>query len=419
MLNRDHYILTLFSFKWLLVSCFIGATVGSGSAFFLAALHWATDWREAHKWIIWTLPLGGMAVGLIYFYFGKSAEAGNNRIIQEIQSPNRLIPLKMAPLVVFGTIVTHLFGGSAGREGTAVQMGGAIADQLHGLFKFEKEDRRLLIAAGVSAGFASVFGTPLAGAIFGLEMALIGKVNYKAILPCFLSAALAHYATTAWGITHTVYNISEIPALSGSSILWMISAGICFGIAGLAFSVSTKAMGKLYSKYISYAPLRPFVGGVIIAGLVALIGTTKYIGLGVPTIEAAFNSDLPYYDFAVKIAFTAITLGAGYKGGEVTPLFFIGATLGNALSFFMPLPMSLLAGCGFVAVFSAAANTPIACIFMGVELFGAEGGTYIGIACVVAYLFSGHTGIYKDQIIGASKGMIAGKENKKLNDISS
>ena len=166
-------------------------------------------------------------------------------------------------------------------------------------------------------------------------------------------------------------------------------------------------------------PFRPFVGGVIIALLVWALGTTKYIGLGVPTIVEAFSTPLPPYDFAIKIILTAITLGAGYKGGEVTPLFFIGATLGNALSFFIPLPMALLAGCGFVAVFAAAANTPLACIFMGIELFGAEGGTYIGIACIVAYLFSGHTGIYKAQIVGSSKNAHPIHEEKTLHELNS
>lgn len=408
-----------FILRGLLISVFIGLTVGSASAFFLISLEWATNWREMHAWIIWTLPLGGMAIGLIYHYFGKEVAAGNNLIIEQIQQPTKLISLLMAPLIFVGTIATHFFGGSAGREGSAVQMGGSIADQLHRVFQFDGENRRMVIAAGVSAGFASVFGTPLAGAIFGLEMAFIGRINYKAILPCFLSAALADYVTTAWGVGHTPYFIAVVPPISTINILLIVVCGLAFGLAGRSFSALTLKLGKLYGKLISFPPFRPFVGGVIIALLVWSLGTTKYIGLGIPTIVEAFSNPLPACDFALKIIFTAITLGAGYKGGEVTPLFFIGATLGNALAFFIPLPMALLAGCGFVAVFAAAANTPLACIFMGIELFGAEGGTYIGIACIVAYLFSGHTGIYKAQIIGTSKNSRPIHEEKTLHELNS
>ena len=414
-MNRyNHFEILQFAIKWLLISLFIGGAVGSASAFFLEALHWATDWREAHKWIIWLLPIGGTAVGLLYHYFGKDVEGGNNQLIEEMQQPRKIVSLLMTPFVFFGTIVTHFFGGSAGREGTAVQMGGSIADQLSYILKPDAETRKVIIAAGVSAGFASVFGTPLAGAVFGLEMAIINKVNYKAIVPCFLSALLANYVTTAWGVPHTQYAISSITEVNVETMSYMLLASVCFGLAGLMFSGLTKYLGSLYARFIAFEPLRPFVGGLIIALLVFVVGHTRYIGLGVPTIVDAFTVELPSYDFMAKIIFTAITLGAGYKGGEVTPLFFVGATLGNALSGVIPLPMDLLAGCGFVAVFAAAANTPLACLLMGIELFGSGSASFIGLACVVAFLFSSHTGIYKSQLVGYSKGMIARKDNKKL-----
>lgn len=414
-MNRyKHLEIVLFFGKWLLISLFIGAMVGSASAFFLEALQWATNWREAHLWVIWLLPIGGMAVGLLYHYYGKEVEGGNNQLIDELQQPKKIVSILMAPFVLFGTIVTHFFGGSAGREGTAVQMGGSIADQLSYLLKPDAENRKIIIAAGISAGFASVFGTPLAGAVFGLEMAVINKVNYKALIPCFLSAILANYVTTAWGVPHTHYAITSTTEVNFKTVGYILLASACFGLAGLTFSVLTKKLGAVYTKFISFAPLRPFVGGVIIAVLVFAVGHTRYIGLGVPTIVDAFTQELPSYDFLAKIIFTAITLGAGYKGGEVTPLFFVGATLGNALSGVIPLPMDLLAGCGFVAVFAAAANTPIACLLMGIELFGSGASTFIGLACVVAFLFSSHTGIYKSQLIGWSKGMAGKNDNKKL-----
>lgn len=398
----DYPKLTKFLFKWLGIAVGSGILVGSASALLLVSLFWATDTREANKWIIWLLPIGGLIVGLMYHYWGKSVVKGNNQLIDELHKPKDIIPFKMAPLIYIGTVITHLFGGSAGREGTAVQMGGAIVDQLSKVFNFSKSDRKILIVMGISAGFASVFGTPLAGAIFALEVMVIGRMRYDAILPSFLAAVVADFTCSAWGVPHTHYHIDLVPAMSGLGFITAIISGIIFGVVSTYFSKGIHIFQNLAAK-IKYAPLRPFFGGIIIAVCVFLMGTTKYIGLGIPTIVEAFEAPLPYYDFAIKILLTTFTIGVGYKGGEVTPLFFIGATLGNALALFLPLPMALLAGMGFVAVFSGATNTPIACTIMGIELFGIEAGVFIAIACVTAYLFSGNNGIYSSQIIGSAK----------------
>lgn len=389
--------------KWFLISLLVGLLAGSASAILLHSLEWATNWRESHLWIIWLLPIAGLTIGLMYHYLGQNVVKGNNQLLEEFHSPKKPIPLRMAPLVFLGTVLTHLFGGSAGREGTAVQMGGAIADQFSKYFKFSKSDRKILLVIGISAGFASVFGTPLAATVFALEVLVIGKMRYDALIPSLMSAVVANYTTHLWQAHHTIYNVPFVPEMNITTILWAAIAGLCFGLAGMLFSKSTHFWGSLFKKNFSYAPLRPVIGGVVIAVAVYLMGTTKYIGLGVPTIVDAFSADLNWYDFLLKILFTSFTLGAGFKGGEVTPLFYIGATLGNCLAFFIPLPMALLAGMGFVAVFSGATNTPIACTLMGIELFGAEGGVFIAIACVTAYAFSGHTGIYSAQMIGASK----------------
>jgi H+/Cl- antiporter ClcA len=413
----DYPKLTTFLFKWLGIAIGSGILVGSASALLLVSLFWATDTREANKWIIWLLPIGGLAVGLMYHYWGKSVVKGNNQLIDELHSPKDIIPFKMAPLIYIGTVITHLFGGSAGREGTAVQMGGAIVDQISKVFNFSKSDRKILIVMGISAGFASVFGTPLAGAIFALEVMVIGRMRYDAILPSFLAAIVADYTCTAWGVPHTHYHIDLVPEMSGLGFITAIISGVIFGVVSTYFSKGIHIFQDLAAK-IKYAPLRPFYGGIIIAVCVFLMGTTKYIGLGVPTIVEAFEVPLPYYDFAIKILLTTFTIGVGYKGGEVTPLFFIGATLGNALALFLPLPMALLAGMGFVAVFSGATNTPIACTIMGIELFGIEAGVFIAIACVTAYLFSGNNGIYSSQIIGSAKSdSLQNTEGKSLKEI--
>jgi len=388
--------------KWIPLSLIVGLLSGSASAIFLHSLHWAEETRDSNLWMIALLPVAGFIIGWMYLKWGKEVVKGNNQIIDEYYTPKKKIPLVMAPLVFIGTVLTHLFGGSAGREGTAVQMGASIADQFTGLFKLDKSDRKILLIIGVSAGFSSVFGTPLAGAVFALEVLVLSRARWVAIVPSLLTAFIAFFTCELWQVEHTVYTIKSVPDFSAINLFWSILVGVICGLAAMVFSHSTRFWSGLFKK-ISYSPMRPFVGGVVIAAAVYFIGTTKYIGLGVPVIVEAFTDDLNSYDFLLKILFTSFTLGAGFKGGEVTPLFFIGATLGNALVWIVPLPVSLLAGMGFVAVFSGATNTPVACTVMGLELFGITGGIYIAFACFAAYLSSGHTGIYSSQFVATQK----------------
>ena len=405
--------------KWLLLTLIIGALAGSVTAFFLLSLNWATDWRENHIWIIWLLPIGGLVIGLAYHYWGESVVKGNNQLLEEFHNPRQIIPFRMVPLVLLGTLLTHFFGGSAGREGTAVQIGGAIADQFTRIFRLKDRDRKIILVMGISAGFSAVFGTPLAGAVFALEVLSLGGMLYEALIPAFLVAAIADYCCRSWNVFHTHYAIPFVPAVTWPNLLWIVGCGVLFGWTALLFSRTVHFFSDRFKTGFAYPPLRPVIGGVVIAAFVYLSGSTTYIGLGIPTISASFVRQMPVYAFAIKLLLTTFTLGAGFKGGEVTPLFFIGATLGSALFGIVPLPVALLAGMGFVAVFSGATNTPIACTFMGMELFGADCGMYIGLACVVAYLFSGHSGIYGSQIVASPKHLIFSRQKgKRLSDLS-
>ncbi len=401
---------TLFIAKWILICVLIGFFSGSASAFFLVALEWVTQIREHNYFVIWFLPLGGLGIGLLYHYLGKEVVKGNNLLLEEYENPQKTIPFRMAPLVLLGTLITHLLGGSAGREGTAVQMGGAIADQFSRLSsraqsrgKLNTSERKTLLVLGISAGFSSVFGTPLAGALFALEVLRGSKTRLKSIILSFLVAYIAYYTVAFWQVKHTQYHIPIVPEITVNSMGWVILVGILFGLTAMLFSRTTHFWGQLFSKTIAFAPVRPFLGGLILVIGIYYIDTTKYIGLGIPTIVQSFITPSPWQDFLLKILFTGFTLGAGFKGGEVTPLFFIGATLGSALSLYVPLPIALLAGLGFVAVFSGATHTPIACTVMGIELFGIESGLFIVVACTLAYFFSGSVGIYQSQIVKGTK----------------
>jgi len=411
--NLQYPKLFLYVLKWFVVTLIVGISIGGASAFFLITLDWCTHYREAHTSIIWLLPVAGFLIGAFYYYFGKSVVKGNNQLIEEYHYPEKTIPFKMAPLVLVTTLMTHLFGGSAGREGTAVQMGGAIADQFSRFIDLRSLDRRLLLVMGISAGFAAVFGTPLAGAIFALEVLIIGRLRFESLMPSILVAIIADQACRMFGGTHTDYLVSQVPNMSLLNLGLCIVAGVCFGLVARIFSKGNHMWSAVFKK-INYPPLRPVIGGLVIAVAVYFMGTTRYIGLGVPVIEASFTEQGLPYDFILKLLFTTFTLGAGFKGGEVTPLFFVGATLGNALFWFLPLPMDLLAAMGFVAVFAGATNTPIACTFMGIELFGIEGGQYIAVACFIGYLFSGHSGIYSSQIIGSAKHPVFNIEKGKI-----
>ena len=395
----------------------VAVAIGSMVAFFLWMLNAAIHFRFAHQSLLYLLPLAGLLIHFIYQWMGKSSEKGNNLIIDQIHQEGGGVPKRMAPIILLTTIITHLFGGSAGREGTAVQIGGSIANMFAGWFKLEGKDLRLMLTAGVAAGFGAVFGTPVTGAIFAVEVLALGSLKYDALLPGLLAAFIGDVTVGVWHVSHMQYHISLIPypsnlftfdaLLSGKVII----AAIAFGLASLLFIMMVHQIKNVLLKLFKYKWLIPVLGGLIIIALTLMIGKPDYLSLGVDaeypgavTIPSAFHLAGAYpFSWLWKTIYTAITLATGFKGGEVTPLFYIGATLGNTLSGLLNAPVSLFAALGFVAVFSGATNTPVACTVMGMELFGPEHALQFALACFVAYLFSGHGGIYSAQLIDFPK----------------
>ena len=382
--------------QWILLGTLVGVLCGVASAAFLWLLDLATDFRSGHEIIVYTLPVAGLLIGWLNERFGQSIKAGNNLIIDTIHDEGPEIPLRMAPMVLIGTVLTHLFGGSAGRESAAVQMGASLTDCMSHRLRVGAAVRRQLLAAGVAGGFGSVFGTPIAGTVFGLEFVVLGRIEYDALVPALVASVVGDLTTRALGIDHTHYPAAPDVPLT-LLLKWLVFAA-AVALVATTFIELTTFIRKQGEERIPRLPLRMFLGGLIVVGLWKLVGTSDYLGLGMPMIVRSFEDpSIPLYAFALKLLFTAITLGSGFMAGEVTPLFFIGATLGSVLARLMGIPLELGAGVGLAAVFAVSSNTPLALSIMAMELLGAPVFPHVVIVCVLAYLLSGHRSIYPAQ----------------------
>lgn len=382
--------------KLISVSLLAGILSGLAASLFLHSLKFVTTFREAHEWIIWFLPLGGLAIGLLYHHYGKDLAAGNNLIFDEIHDPKKKVPIIMAPFIYLGTVVTHLFGGSAGREGTAVQMAASLSDQLTSFFELSVIERRALLVLGAGAGFGAAIGAPLAGIVFGMEVIHVGKLKPFALLECLIASFSGYFITVLLQTPHTHYPQMPDTTFSFTALGYALIAGIVFGVTSRIFSKSTHVLEHSFS-FIKYPPLKPFVGGCILVMLFKMEGSYIYDGLGLDIVIRAFSMPESFLVPLKKLGFTALTLASGFKGGEFVPLVYMGSTLGSAFGTFLPSETRFFTSLGFASVFAGASNTPLACSIMACELFGWELAPYVLVSCYMSYYFSGHRGIYKSQ----------------------
>lgn len=387
-----------------------GIISGSLSALFLVSLDHVTKWQGPHPWLLLCLPFAGLVIALIYQRWGQLAGRGSQLLVEEMRDCKGTVPLRMAPMVLVTTLLTHLCGGSAGREGTAVQMGGAVSAWLGRIFLFTPQKQRMLLMAGMAGGFGSVFGTPWAGGIFAVELPVRGRWQIGMLLPCWISAWVGHGICHAWGIVHTNYRVLGLTrdglwGISWTTLGMTVLAALAFGICGRCFVWLSHRAPLAFARWCPNALLRPFFGGFLVIIMVYLLGNADYLGLGVDSQRAGGVSILSSFatggadswSWFWKMLFTVITLSSGFKGGEVTPLFFIGAALGHVMGMVTGQPVALFAGLGMIAVFAAAANTPLTCAVLGMELFGPHYSILFAITCLCSYGVGGREGIYHSQ----------------------
>ena len=434
--------------RWVLLGAASGVLAGLASAAFLEALDAVTRLRLDHPALVWFLPLAGLAVGGAYHLFGGRAGEGSGLLIDEIHEPTAWVPRRMAPMVGLGTLVSHLFGASVGREGTALQMSGSLSDLLGRTVRLEPAERRVLLVTSLAAGFGAMFGVPLAGAVFALEVQAVrptrgerlrratqvagatGLDRWRRVLtpasPRGLIArwrALGHLALpalTAAVIGHLVVEVvlpdahepqPVLHAALGVGVLGRVAlVGAAAGLLSVAFVVATDAVGHLSRRLVGWDPARPVLGGLVVLAGVALVGR-EHLGLSLDLAhQALLGHDTDVSTPVLKLAFTAVSLGSGFVGGEVTPLFVIGATAGSALAATLGLDPALAAAVGYVAVFAGAAKVPLACTVLAVEVFGWGALVPAAVACAVAYLCSGHRGIYPTQRVVTAGGVVRRRE---------
>ncbi len=386
--------------KWLLIASFIGVLTGTVGAAFHYALDWATAFRGAHGWLLFLLPVAGVIIVASYHVTGMEDDRGTEFVLASVRE-GRVLRFRTAPLIFLGTVLTHLTGGSAGREGAALQLGGCMSGSLGRILHLDSKDQRIITMCGMAGGFSALFGTPLAAAVFAMEVESIGVMYYAALVPCALCSLIAILVAGTFGVESTSFTLTVIPEFSCVSLLQVLAVGVLFGAIANIFCRIMRGSGSLYAK-IQNPYLRIVLGGILVA-VFSLLTDGSYNGAGMNVITAAIAGNAFAGAFALIIFFTALTLGAGFKGGEIVPCFFVGATLGCVVAPLIGLNAGFGAALGMIAVFCGVTNSPMTSILLAYELFGGSGIALMALCAAVSYLLSGYSGLYHEQKIVYSK----------------
>ena len=390
------------SIKWVIFAIIVGALVGLCGIAFYFLLSFVTVLRKQNPWLLFLLPVGGLAIAALYRLLHDEKDAGTNLVISAIHSDDEL-PLRMAPLIFISTLITHLFGGSAGREGAALQMGGSIGNALGKFSHFDDKDKHVMIMCGMSAAFSALFGTPMAAAILPMEIVSVGVMYYIALVPCVISSLVAHGIAYIFGISNTMFTIAHVPDFGVVPAIRISILAILCALVSILFCVLLHKTEELYRKFFENAYLRIFIGGCIVIVLTLLVGNQNYNGTGINIIESCINGTVRPEAFLLKMIFTALTLGAGFKGGEIVPSFFTGAAFGCLFGILTGFSPTLCTAVGMTAVFCGVTNCPITSLLISFELFGYDGMPYFLLAIAFSYMLSGYFGLYRSQKIVYSK----------------
>ena len=386
--------------KWIVVGGLVGGVGGVVGALFHLGVNYATSVRLAHPWVLYLLPLGGLVIAGLY-RLCKLEGKGTNAVIESVHFGSD-VPLLLVPLIFVSTVITHLCGGSAGREGAALQIGGGIGYRTGRLLHLGEKDLPLATLCGMSGVFSALFGTPLTATVFALEVISVGVLYYAGLVPCITAAMTGYLISLLLGVPPTRFTVA-MPALDAWTMLLVLVLAILCALVSILFCRGLHITEHLAARLVKNSYLRAAAGGVVIIALTLLLGTTDYNGAGMDVIQRALNGQANGWAWLLKLLFTAITIGCGFKGGEVVPSFFVGAAFGCWVGTLLGLSPAFAAAIGLVAVFCGAVNCPIASVVLSVEMFGAEGMLYFAMACAISYVLSGYCGLYSSQTILYSK----------------
>lgn len=395
------YIKTFF--RWFVVAAIVGVLGGAAGSLFHLGIDYAIKIREAYPFILFFMPAAGLLIVFMYRFFKLSKNGDTNMILKAVRS-NDDIPLALAPLIFLGTVLTHLVGGSAGREGAALQLGGTIGNKIGKLFRLPEKDRPIIVMCGMASVFSALFGTPLTATVFSVEVVSVGLFHYSAFVPCLISGLCAYGVALLAGIEPIRFSPKGVETLSFETVWQAAVIGIVCAVMSIVFCLVLKYSKKLMQKFFKNEYLRIAVGSVIVIGLTLLVGSQRYNGTSMSQIFTAINSgEVYWYDFLLKLLFTAVTIAAGFKGGEMIPSFFVGATLGCVVGQLIGLSPGFAAALGLIGIFCGAFNCPIASLILSVEFFGSKGVVIFGIVICISYMFSGYYSVYSGQKIMYSK----------------